>query len=178
MLTITIPGDEFYDEDKEEFIVLEPKTINLEHSLISISKWESKWCKPFMSSTKTNIELLDYVKNMTLNDNISDDVYYRLTSENVNDINNYIEAPMTATTFKETKGGGNKEIITSELIYYWLVSFNIPIECEKWHINRLLTLIKVCNIKNAPPEKVNRQEIIRRNKQLNAERRKQLETTG
>lgn len=177
MLTITIPGVEFYDEDNEEFITKDSTTINLEHSLISISKWESKWCKPFMSSVKTSDELLHYIKCMTITNNVSDDVYYRLSSNNIKDINEYIEAPMTATTFSDRKGG-NKEIVTSELIYYWLVSFNIPIECEKWHINRLLTLIKVCNIKNAPPEKVNKQEQLRRNRQLNAERRKKLETTG
>jgi len=178
MLRLTIPGSELYDEVKNEFITTKPQTINLEHSLVSISKWETKWCKPFLSSSKNSEEILDYIKCMTITSNVSDDVYRRLSADNIKEINQYIDAPMTATTFTERKGSSSKEVITSELIYYWIISFNIPIECQKWHINRLLTLIKVCNIKNSPPEKVNKQELMRRNKQLNAERRKQLASEG
>lgn len=178
MLKIKIPGCETYNESTNEFVTLPSVTINLEHSLISISKWETKWCKPFLSSDKTNLETLDYIKCMTVNGSVDDDVYLRLSADNIKEINNYIDAPMTATTFNERNAKPSKEVITSELIYYWIISFNIPIECQKWHINRLLTLIKVCNIKNSPPEKVNRNDIMRRNKQLNAERRKKFGTKG
>lgn len=178
MLKIDIQGYEFYDEVNNEFITTDPKTITLEHSLISISKWEMKWNKPFLSSEKSNEEILDYIKCMNINSNVSDDVYTRLTNANLQEINDYINAPMTATTFNEKNKGNNREVVTSELIYYWMISFNIPMECQKWHINRLLTLVRVCSIKNNPPEKMSKQELARRNKQLNAERRKQLNSKG
>ena len=177
MLVITIPGIELYDENTNEFVSSDPQKLRIEHSLLSISKWEAKWHKPFLSSDKNSEEILDYIKCMTIN-NVNDDVYYRLSTSNIKDINEYIENPMTATTINDTKRGGSKEIITSELIYYWIISFNIPIECQRWHINRLLTLIKVCNIKNSPPEKTNKQELMNRNKRLNEERRKKLESNG
>ena len=178
MLKIDIQGYEFYDEVNNEFITTDPQTITLEHSLISISKWEMKWNKPFLSSEKSNEEILDYIKCMNINSNVSDDVYTRLTNANLQEINEYINAPMTATTFNEKNKGNNREVVTSELIYYWMISFNIPMECQKWHINRLLTLVRVCSIKNNPPEKMSKQELARRNKQLNAERRKQLNSKG
>ena len=178
MLKIDIQGYEFYDEVNNEFITTDSQTITLEHSLISISKWEMKWNKPFLSSEKSNEEILDYIKCMNINSNVSDDVYTRLTNANLQEINDYINAPMTATTFNEKSKGNNREVVTSELIYYWMISFNIPMECQKWHINRLLTLVRVCSIKNNPPEKMSKQELARRNKQLNAERRKQLNSKG
>lgn len=181
MLQIVVPiSPEGWDEAIQEFV--EPKTITLEleHSLISLSKWESKWCKPFLSSNeKTTEETLDYIKCMTLTRNIDPDVYNYLTSENVEQINKYIYAPMTATTFREEKGGkANREIVTSELVYYWMVALNIPFECQKWHLNRLLTLIRVCNIKNTPPKKMSRGEIMSRNAALNEARKKKLNTNG
>lgn len=179
MLTITIPGREFYDEVKEEFINYDAVTIELEHSLVSISKWEGYWNKPFLSSAdKTVEEILDYVRCMTVTENIPKDVYERMTEANIKAINDYINAPMTATTFRETGGKPNNEIITSEIIYYWMIVHNIPFECQHWHLNRLLVLVKVCNIKNSPPKKMSKQELISRNKQLNAERRKQLNSRG
>ena len=178
MLKIDIQGYEFYDEVNNEFITTDPQTITLVHSLISISKWEMKWNKPFLSSEKSNEEILDYIKCMNINSNVSDDVYTRLTNANLQEINDYINAPMTATTFNEKNKGNNREVVTSELIYYWMISLNIPMECQKWHINRLLTLVRVCSIKNNPPEKMSKQELARRNKQLNAERRKQLNSKG
>ena len=180
MLTITIPATEEFDERKGEFVYLKEQTLQLEHSLLSISKWESKWCKPFLSKQdKTLEETIDYIKCMTLNKNVDDDVYGCLTQANVNEINEYIGAPMTATYFSNTdRGKRNNEQITSELVYYWMISLNIPFECQKWHINRLLTLIRVCNIKNQPPKKMSRREIISRNAALNAARREQLNTKG
>lgn len=179
MLRITIPETEFYDETKEEFITYKAQVLQLEHSLVSISKWESHWNKPFLSGKdKTFEELLDYVKCMTITQNVSDDVYRRLTRQNVDEINTYIESPMTATTFSDRKESPNREIITSEIIYYWMVTFNIPFECQKWHLNRLLTLIKVCNIKTNPPKKMGRQELAQRNRELNAARKARLNTKG
>ena len=180
MLTITIPATEKFDEIKGEFIYTKEETLQLEHSLISISKWESKWCKPFLAKQdKTAEEVIDYVKCMTLNKNINDDVYDCLSQANIIAINDYIGAPMTATYFSnQDKGKRNNEQITSELIYYWMIALNIPFECQKWHINRLLTLIRVCNIKNSPPKKMSKRDIISRNAALNAARRQQLNTKG
>lgn len=180
MIIITIPGLEYYNEDTNEFTYYEDWVIELEHSLVSISKWESKWCKPFMSGKdKTLDEITDYIKCMTITDNVPSDVYSRLTNENLEVINEYIGRPMTATTFSDNgKSGASREIITSEVIYYWMIALNIPFECQYWHLNRLLTLIKVCNTKNNPPKKMSKQEIARRNRALNEARRKQFETRG
>lgn len=179
MLKITVPGLECYDEDNNEFVYYKDQVLQLEHSLVSISKWESKWHKPFLSEEdKTTEEIIDYIKCMTITQNVKEDVYNRLTSDNIKDINDYIENPMTATTFSDEKKIAKKEIITSEIIYYWLVAYNIPFECQKWHLNRLLAFIKVCTIKNSPPKKMSKNEIINRNKALNAARRKKLNTKG
>jgi len=180
MLQITIPAVELWDERKQEFVTTKEQTLQLEHSLVSLSKWESKWCKPFLTKQeKTFEETLDYIKCMTTTQNVDPEVYNHLTNENIEEINKYIEAPMTATYFSDDKTAkSSREQITAELIYYWMIALNIPFECQKWHLNRLLTLIKVCNIKNQPPKKRSRKEIMSRNAALNAARRKQLNTKG
>lgn len=179
MLSIIIPESEYYDELNERFIVYKEQALRLEHSLVSISKWESKWGKPFLSKDdKTMDEIIDYVRCMTITQNVDPDVYYRLTETNLLEVNDYIDKPMTATTFNDERGGGNREIITSEIIYYWMITFNIPFECQKWHLNRLLTLIRVCNVKTNPPKKMSKTEILRRNKELNEARKQRLNTRG
>jgi hypothetical protein len=180
MLTITIPATEEFNEATGEFVYTKEQVLQLEHSLVSISKWEAKWCKPFLDKRdKTVAETIDYVRCMTLNRSVSDEVYGCLTRDNITAINEYIGAPMTATYFyTNEKGKKNNEQVTSELIYYWMIALNIPFECQKWHLNRLLTLIRVCNLKNAPPKKMNKRDIMSRNAQLNAARRKQLNTKG
>lgn len=179
MIKITVPASEAWDETKQEFISTKEQTLELEHSLVSISKWESKWCKPFASSNKTKEETIDYVRCMTLNRNVDSNVYRFLSNSNIEQINSYIEAPMTATWFNEKQTGKkNSEQVTSELIYYYMVAFNIPFECEKWHINRLMTLIRICDIKNRPAKKMGKREIMSQNAALNAARRKQMNTKG
>ena len=180
MLEITIPATEIYDEVNNEFVTIKEQTLKLEHSLVSISKWESKWCKPFISNDKKTVEeTIDYIKCMTINKNVDPNIYRCLTAEQINKINEYISAPMTATWFtdKENKKT-NREQITSELIYYWMVALQIPSEYEKWHLNRLLTLIRVCNIKNQPPKKMSKRDTLSRNAALNAARRKQMNSRG
>ena len=179
MLEITIPSVELWDESKQEFVNTKEQTLKLEHSLVSLSKWESKWCKPFLSrQDKTIEETLDYIKCMTLTQNVDPKIYNFLSKDNVNQINKYIESPMTATTFGDERKGSNREVITAELIYYWMIALNIPFECQKWHLNKLLTLIKVCSIKNQPPKKMSKKDIMSRNAALNAARRKQLNSKG
>ena len=180
MLRLTVQmSPEGWDEAKEEFVEATTQTLQLEHSLISLSKWESKWCKPFLSNDKkTTEEVVDYIKFMTLN-SVDPEIYNRLSTENFAKIDEYINAPMTATTFSENNHGKtNREVITSELIYYWMVALNIPFECQKWHLNRLLTLVRVCNIKNQPPKKKNRRETASNYAALNAARRKQMNSKG
>lgn len=180
MLQITVPGIELYDEKNNEFIYLKERTLQLEHSLVSLSKWESKWCKPFISKTdKTDEEVKDYVRCMTLTQNVEPDVYNRLTAANYEEIETYINAPMTATTFKEGRlGKKSSGIVTNEIIYYWMTSLGIDKEYEKWHLNRLLTLIRVHNEKNAPSKKMSKSEIMKQNAALNAARRQKLNSKG
>lgn len=190
MLPITIPArpdSELYDERTSEFITVKGLekdcTLQLEHSLVSVSKWESKWHKSFIKTIEreslSHVETIDYIKFMTLTKNVDDRVYDFITQDNLDEIVKYINDPMTATTINEPKkGGGSREVITSELIYYWMISLNVPVEFEKWHLNRLLTLIRVCNAKNQPPKKMSQKELMNRNAALNAARRKQHNTKG
>lgn len=180
MLQITIPASEQWDEVNQEFVTTKETTLQLEHSLVSISKWEAKWHKAFLTKReKTAEETMDYIKFMTLTQNVNPAVYNNLTSEVIDQINKYIENPMTAThIYEDPNGKTSSETVTSELIYYWMVALNIPMECQKWHLNRLLTLVKVCNVKNQPPKKRSRYDVMSRNKALNEARRKQLNTKG
>lgn len=180
MLQIVIPALEYWDEEKERFVSEKEQVLQLEHSLISLSKWESKWCKSFLSTKElSREENMDYIRCMTITKNVSPDTYRRLTNQHIDQINEYIKAPMTATTFREGRGAkGRKRIITAELIYYWMVAFNIPVEFQKWHLNRLLTLIRVCEIENSPKKKQSANDILRENAALNAARKAQLKTKG
>lgn len=177
MLEILVKGSEQYDDEKNEFFTTKSQTLKLEHSLVSISKWEAKWHKPFLSdSEKTPQEILDYIRCMTINQ-VDPNIYYLLSKNNIDDIQKYIEDTMTASTVTNTTSG-RKEIVTSELIYYWMVAYRIPMECEKWHLNRLLTLIKICNAKNQPAKKMSNREIINQQRALNQARRKKFHTKG
>ena len=180
MLTIKIPkGRELFDEVNNEFITSKAQTLQLEHSLVSLSKWESKWCKPFLTKDiKTLEESIDYIRCMTITQNVDPIVYRFITNEEMDQVNRYIKDPMTATTFSNNKKSINREVITSEIIYYWMIALNIPFECQKWHLNRLLTLINVCNIKNTPPKKMNKRDVMSRNRALNEARRRKLGTRG
>ena len=180
MLEILVPGKELFDDSSNSFYVTKETRLTLEHSLISLSKWESKWEKPFLSSEKSPEETIDYIRCMTLTQNVDPSVFFSLSKENIEDVTKYIEAKMTATTItNREKGRGPKgEIITAEIIYYWMVTLNIPFECQKWHLNKLLTLIEVCSIKNAPQKKMSRQEVLNQNRALNMARRAKYNTRG
>lgn len=181
MLTIHIKGGEEYNPQTKEFIQIKDTVLTLEHSLVSISKWEAKWHKPFISKEqKTMEETIDYIKCMTITQNVDPKIYTLLNNNHMAEINNYISDSMTATWFSENKNKPktNSEQITSELIYYWMTAFNIPWEAQKWHINRLFTLIRICNIKNQPSKKQSKRETMSKNAALNAARRKNLGTSG
>ena len=180
MLRITLPESEQYNEETEEFITFKTQELQLEHSLVSLSKWESKWGKPFLTKKeKTVEESIDYVRCMTLTQNVDPEVYKRITPDIVDSVAKYIENPMTATTFsKKSNQPPNHEVVTAELIYYWMIAYNVPFECQKWHLNRLMTLINVCQIKNEPPKKMGTKALGNRNAALNAARRQSLNTRG
>jgi hypothetical protein len=182
MLRLFVSGPELYDEEKEEFISTEGFFLELEHSLVSLSKWESIFEKPFLAEgTRTTEELVWYVKAMIVTKDYPDDVVFRLNQDNYSDINAYIDSAQSATTFgmmPEMKHRARGETITSELIYYWMVTFNIPFECETWHLNRLFSLIRICNVKNNKGKRMSKSEIAARNRALNEERRARLQTRG
>ena len=183
MLQLVIPEVERYDELNNIFFTIPGKTLQLEHSLVSVSKWEAKWCKPFLSKEKMSTEeTIDYIRCMTITQNVNPTVYQNIDGHIIDTVMKYIDAKMTATWFTEQNNkqisGINKEVITSEIIYYWMIALTIPFECQKWHLNRLITLIKVCNIKNAPKNKMGKKDLISRNKALNEMRRKEYNTTG
>lgn len=187
MLQITIPEREYFDEEKQEFIYTKRRTLLLEHSLISISKWEAKWKKPFLvgkADDRTREESLDYIRCMSTSQS-NDDFINDITNVEMQQISEYIDDKMTATWFNDNndptiKSGANRrgQVITSELIYYWMIAFNIPFECQKWHLNRLLTLIRICQIKNTPAKKMKKKDIYARNRALNDARRRSLGTMG
>lgn len=180
MLTLTVCGVELYDEEKNEFIPPRSFTLQLEHSLVSLSKWESKWHKPFFTKgAKTTEESIDYVRCMTITKNVPQSVYDDLSEENMREVEAYIDESMTATTFKDLEQKKtNRTIITAEIIYYWMICANIPFECQKWHLNRLLTLINVCNLKSKPPKKMSKREILAENRRLNELRKAEWRTNG
>ncbi len=179
MIDIIIPETEYFDEERMQFVTYKEQKLTLEHSLIAVSKWEAKFEKPFLSSEKSASEVIEYIRCMTLTQNVRPETYLHLSAKNLEDIQAYIEAPMTATTFKKIqKRGGKREIITAELIYYWMIAFNIPFECQKWHLNKLLTLVEVCARKNEPPKKMTRREISAQHKAINEANRKRFHTKG
>lgn len=179
MLTITVPGVEFFDETNQVFVSSETTTLHLEHSLVSLSKWEAQFKKSFLSADKkTGEETFAYIQGMCLDENIPDEVWARLSKENIAEINAYIEDPMTATTFREVPGRASREIITNEIIRHWMIAFKIPLEYENRHLNQLFTLIKVINEKNKPTKKMSAAEVAARNRELNAQRQQQYGTSG
>lgn len=180
MLELHVPGQEFWDDEKEEFTYGKDVVLQLEHSLISISKWEAKHHKAFLTKRiKSQDEMNDYIRCMVINRNVDPSVFSRLTVENLQDINEYIENPMSATYLgNERETGGPKDTITSELIYYWMITYNIPAEYQKWHINRLMALISVCSRKSSPGKKMPNRTILQKNAALNAKRRAMLGTKG
>jgi len=179
-LVLNIPETELFDESDGTFHKLDPVTLRLEHSLISVSKWESKWQTPFLAKKdKTREEVDGYVEAMILDDNFPPGVVSRFGSEHYLAINAYIESQESATTFgRMPQHKGKGETITAELIYYWMVAFQIPFVCETWHLNRLFALIKICNIKNSKPDKKSRGEMARDYREMNERRKAELGTTG
>lgn len=180
MLTIKVPMEQSYDDSKEEFVTRRSFTLELEHSLVSLSKWESIYEKPFLGKEdKTPEEVLGYIKAMTLTPEVPEEVYRKLDKMNFDAVNEYLNRKMTATWFIDPPGTRpSREVITAEIIYYWMTVWNIPFECETWHLNRLFTLIRVCNDKQSKPKKMSRAEAAQKQRDLNAMRRAQLNTTG
>lgn len=179
MLTITVPETEMFDDESQKFITIPKKELRLEHSLVSISKWESKWKKPFLSNTEmTYDQTIDYIRCMTITQNVNPLTYRCLTMDSIQKVRDYIDDPMTATWFKNKPKGGNRSIITSEVLYWQMIALEIPFECQTWHLNRLLTLIHVCSEKQQTPKKMSKGAIAKNNRSLNAARRARLGTRG
>jgi hypothetical protein len=179
MFEITIPESDYYDEAQERFVTSKRQTLKLEHSLVSLSKWESKWKKPFLSDKpKTWEETIDYVRCMTITQNVNPDAYYAIDESGLKKIQEYINDSMTATWFRKDVGRPSRRIITSEVIYSQMITLGIPVDFEKWHLNRLMTLIRVCSEENAPKKKMGKKEILQQNRALNNARRKQHHTRG
>lgn len=184
MLAIEVAETDLWDEKNCVFVHVKPITLQLEHSLVSISKWESKWHKPYLNDLEhTDEEVKDYIRCMTINKNVPPETYYGLSPKNLKDIADYITDPMTATWFSEDEkkiasSSSTGKKVTSELIYYWMTALNIPQDFEKWHLNRLMTLIRVCNIENKGPQKMTEQQVTKTQAEINRERRKALKTKG
>lgn len=179
MLTIEIVTNTLFDDSTNKFIE-EKISLDLEHSLVSLSKWESEFEKPFLGREGLTIEeTFRYIQLMILTPNVPQNIFRCFSQKNIDDIQAYISGKQTATTFNEIASRPpTREIITAEIIYYWMNVHNIDMECQYWHLNRLITFIRVCNIKNAPKKKIPRHEQAAQQRALNAQRRAQLGTTG
>lgn len=181
MLSVVIPAGEFYSEKRQEFIETKETVLRLEHSLLSISKWEAEWKKPFLDRTvdKTYEESISYIKCMTLSQNVDQNVYYAITPEIMEKVNEYIGEVRSATTINaNTQTSPDKSVVTSELVYYWMAANNIPIECQKWHFSRLFMLLQIFAIKQGKQKKMSRNDVVAQNRALNAARRKAMKTKG
>jgi hypothetical protein len=180
MLTLTLPAVESFDEVKNEFVYSEETIIELEHSLFSLSKWEQKFEKPFLGNeAKTTEETIGYIKAMTVTPNVPPEVYQRITNSQFQEINDYIEAKMSATWFNERPNPKHsREIVTAEIIYYWMNELKIPLEFEHRHLSHLFTMIKVANQKNSPEKKMNKRDMVAERNRINAERKAKMNTTG
>lgn len=180
MLKIQVKGRELFDEETLTFISAKDTVLQLEHSLISLAKWESKWHKPFLNNEqKTEEEMRDYIRCMTITQNVDPDVYYCMSEENLLEVKRYMEDPMTATWFNDKNNPKSRQkAVTAELIYYWMITLGVPLEWEKRHLNRLLTLIRVCNNENAPKKKMSRKDVYKQNAALNEARKQKWGTTG
>lgn len=179
-IKIRIPQQELFNEETNEFFTVKETNLTLEHSLVSISKWESKWHVPYLSNNeKTPEQVIDYLRCMTITQNVNPEIYNYIPMDEVIRIKEYIEDPMTATTITKQEGKGrSRKVLTSELIYFYMFSYNIPVDMEKWHLNRLLMLIDVFNEENKPKKKMSKQQVMSRNASLNAARRAQLNSLG
>lgn len=186
MLEVTIPETKLFDEATSTFITVKETTLQLEHSLLAISKWESKWKKAFFADKKvpkTHEESIDYIRCMTINRNVDPNVYYAISNQVMQQVSLYIEDPMTATIitdYSKRVGGQSRKTptVTSELIYYWMIEHGIPFECQKWHLNRLMMLIQICNVRSNPNNKMSKREVMQQNAMLNAARRKKFNSKG
>lgn len=183
MYSLVIPSTSLFVEATEEFIDTKETTLVLEHSLVSMSKWESKWKIPFLSEThkKTREQDIDYIRCMTITQNVDPNVYYAISNSDMEKISKYINDPQTATWFRKEDAKGpkrNSRQVTSELIYYWMTAYNIPMECQKWHLNRLMTLIRVCALESTPKQDMSLKEIYKQNTALNNARRAKYKTRG
>lgn len=184
MLELYVPRSEWFNNDTQTFELQSPEfTLILEHSLVSLSKWESKWKKPFLEDqeNRTPEEFIDYIRCMTINRGIDPRYYYNLTTSMIARIRNYIDDPMTATKIRRSANAGRrggKRIITSEIIYSWMVQYGIPFECQKWHLNRLMMLIEVCALSGDSPKKMSKGEIMKENAALNKMRRAKMRSKG
>lgn len=182
MLQLEINSGEFFDETTQEFITMKPQKLLLEHSLLSLSKWEAKWKKPFFGKDeKTPEEYIDYIRCMTINSKVDPLVYDNLSAEDFKKVIEYIEDPHTATTIRDipNKRHRRPRVVTSELIYYWMCANGIPFDCERWHLYRLITLIRICGIENNPDsKKMSRKDIYAQNRELNEARRAKYNTSG
>lgn len=181
MLTITLPERELFNEKTSEFINIPAKTLQMEHSLISLSKWESKWKKPFFDSKKpkTRAETVDYYRCMTITKNVNPEDYLEIPYDIDKKIMEYIYDRQTATTINHKKQPrGKSEKLTAELIYYYMTAFNIPFSCERWHLSRLLTLIEICSLKSGPTQKMSKRDTLKQNAALNAARRARSGSRG
>lgn len=180
-LRLEVPETELYLTAENRFITVRAQTVVFKHSLVSISKWESKWHIPwFTENTKTDEQIMDYIKTMTISQHVKPEVYLAIQSNSslVQKILEYMKDPMTATTINDSGGQKSRRIVTAELIYCWMFQLGIPVEFQKWHINRLITLIRVCGVENAPPKKMSKSATMNQNRSLNAMRRAALHSKG
>lgn len=183
MLRLTLPSTDFWDPRKEEYVQIGGYEVDLEYSLFTIARWESKWKKPFITSLPkfTRKDEIEWYKAMCMTEGIPDEAWMVMTPKIRQDIYDYVTDPMSATTINHRgpkTPGGPKTIMTAELVYYYMVTLGVPFECEHWHFNRLMKLVDVCFVKNSPPKKMGKQEAAQMYRELNARNRAKYNSRG
>lgn len=181
-------GDELFDEETNTFLHPVGKKLHLEHSLLSISKWEAEWEIPFLNTDKTSEQSLSYIKCCVLDDDFDELLLNTLSDKNILDFNAYLSKGMTAKKIidlrsslsqkRKSRRPASQKALTSEDIYYSMIQFHVWKECEEWPLQRLLSLLQLCSLKSNSTGEMSKSDQAKFYREENARRKAKYHTNG